>query len=214
MNNTPARELITGAEFARRVNADRSAITRAVQRGRIKYYRNTKRFDWKTQEREWYENTTQPVHTEAVIAEKKAGRNGNPAGPEWNHEDGEENDEENHEGNEDKTYTYWKSKREKEAYLKIRRENEEAQKELIPRRIINMVLFPFIRSIREAITSIPDRCGASLAADIRALMPDSVKVDQDTIIRTTHLALEQELRNILNEVAHAKNWYDEIPESD
>lgn len=195
-------DLVTQSEFARRMDVSRQVVSRAVKSGRIALHGQTSKLDWLTQEKAWYDNAFMQTRAEEQRKqrEKRAQGDGEP-------DESVSEDDEN-------SYSYWRAKREKEEFLKKRRENEEAQKILIPRHVINMVLFPFVRAVREAILSIPDRCGASIAADIRGLIPDTVHLDQDSMIRVTHMALESELRNILNEVSQVEHWDKEIPQSE
>jgi len=52
------RELVSQAEFARRVGVDRSQVSRAIKRGRIEYARGTKLIDYKKAKSLWEENRT------------------------------------------------------------------------------------------------------------------------------------------------------------
>lgn len=52
------RELISQAEFARRVEVNRSQVSRAIKRGRIEYARGTKLIDYEKAKSLWEENRT------------------------------------------------------------------------------------------------------------------------------------------------------------
>ena len=159
-------ELITRAEFAKRMNVSAPAITKAIKRGRIKVDEETNMIDFDTHKTA-FEGKAPAI--EGSLAD-------------------------------------WQLKKEMHNSGIAEMKEQIMRGELIERTLVNNVLFPKLRNIRDAIMSIPDRCVGSIVASITSSLPDGIHVDSQLISSSVHQAMSTEILQILQEVSDAETW--------
>lgn len=228
MSQAERERLMKKKEFAEYVGISPSNVTRGVNSGRILTWKDShpmefraklakaetddeKRaiqklgetmIDPKSQAKRWRDTSKRPDRTQAYI-KQSAEKNGTNIEFVNSGDARIVSDSENHD------IEYYRLQKEKAQARKIELHNAQVEGDLIPRAVVNSVLFPFIRSVRESIMSIPDRCAASIAASVRGVLPESFKMDQDSLQILVRSGLNEEIMTILLEVSRAEGWEDE-----
>ncbi len=228
MSKSAQTKLVSKSQFAKMLGINPSTITRALQKGRIQLYRDSHPSEYQARlamattdrEREAGERLgamIEPKSQEDAFYANSKRRDMTQHQAQLREEvpDGEVSKFANT-GNSrivrdvsGKSLDDYKLDKERESAERIRLQNEKAKGELIPKNVVNKVLFPFIRSIRENVMSIPDRCSALLAASVRGVLPEEVDVSQERLQNTIRNTLRKELPRILQEVTRAEDWEDE-----
>jgi hypothetical protein len=171
-------DLITMAEFARRVGVDHKAVLFAIRQGRIKKHSSGK-IDWGSQEREWHNN-------------RDSTKDHND--PHGKRQYSEVIDAD----------SYNNAKREKAIYeAKLKKlEYEERKRDLIPRQEIKDTLFEHGKLIRDSIMAIPERVAAGFASELKSEL--KIEADAKKIENLARKIWERESRAVLDELSREK----------
>lgn len=198
-------ELITQAEFARRVGVDRSQVTLAVKSGRIKKAKGTNLIDFDTESKKWESNRSDSLAGTgtANITRKSVPNIGRkrsvPSVTEVETLDidkpsyddmGDDNDDD------DSTLTAQKVRKLKADAERVELKLAQEKGDLISKDDVLNVYFTFLVAIKNSITAAPDRIVGEIQAALTAFKdePDMLNTRVYEILKAEHNAILDEVK--------------------
>lgn len=196
-------ELITQAEFARRVGVDRSQVTLAVKSGRIKKAKGTNLIDFDTESKKWESNRSDSLAGTgtANITRKSVPNIGRkrsvPSVTEVetldidkpSYDDMDDDDD-------DSTLTAQKVRKLKADAERVELKLAQEKGDLISKDDVLNVYFTFLVAIKNSITAAPDRIVGEIQAALTAFRdePDMLNTRVYEILKAEHNAILDEVR--------------------
>jgi hypothetical protein len=196
-------ELITQAEFARRVGVDRSQVTLAVKSGRIKKARGTNLIDFDTESKKWESNRSDSLAGTgtANITRKSVPNIGRkrsvPSVTEVetldidkpSYDDMDDDDD-------DSTLTAQKVRKLKADAERVELKLAQEKGDLISKDDVLNVYFTFLVAIKNSITAAPDRIVGEIQAALTAFRdePDMLNTRVYEILKAEHNAILDEVK--------------------
>ena len=197
-------ELITQAEFARRVGVDRSQVTLAVKSGRIKKAKGTNLIDFDTESKKWESNRSDSLAGTgtANITRKSVPNIGRKRSvpsvtevetldidkPSYDDMDDDNDDD-------DSTLTAQKVRKLKADAERVELKLAQEKGDLISKDDVLNVYFTFLVAIKNSITAAPDRIVGEIQAALTAF-----KDEPDMLNTRVYEILKAEHNTILDEV--------------
>ncbi|NCC89837.1 MAG: hypothetical protein EOM01_05745 [Spirochaetia bacterium] len=196
-------ELITQAEFARRVGVDRSQVTLAVKSGRIKKAKGTNLIDFDTESKKWESNRSDSLAGTgtANITRKSVPNIGRkrsvPSVTEVetldidkpSYDDMDDDDD-------DSTLTAQKVRKLKADAERVELKLAQEKGDLISKDDVLNVYFTFLVAIKNSITAAPDRIVGEIQAALTAFRdePDMLNTRVYEILKAEHNAILDEVK--------------------
>lgn len=196
-------ELITQAEFARRVGVNRSQVTLAVKSGRIKKARGTNLIDFDTESKKWESNRSDSLAGTgtANITRKSVPNIGRkrsvPSVTEVetldidkpSYDDMDDDDD-------DSTLTAQKVRKLKADAERVELKLAQEKGDLISKDDVLNVYFTFLVAIKNSITAAPDRIVGEIQAALTAFRdePDMLNTRVYEILKAEHNAILDEVK--------------------
>ena len=196
-------ELITQAEFARRMGVDRSQVTLAVKSGRIKKAKGTNLIDFGTESKKWESNRSDSLAGTgtANITRKSVPNIGRkrsvPSVTEVetldidkpSYDDMDDDDD-------DSTLTAQKVRKLKADAERVELKLAQEKGDLISKDDVLNVYFTFLVAIKNSITAAPDRIVGEIQAALTAFRdePDMLNTRVYEILKAEHNAILDEVK--------------------
>lgn len=198
-------ELITQAEFARRVGVDRSQVTLAVKSGRIKKAKGTNLIDFDTESKKWESNRSDSLAGTgtANITRKSVPNIGRKRSvpsvtevetldidkPSYDDMDDDNDDD-------DSTLTAQKVRKLKADAERVELKLAQEKGDLISKDDVLNVYFTFLVAIKNSITAAPDRIVGEIQAALTAFKdePDMLNTRVYEILKAEHNAILDEVK--------------------
>lgn len=198
-------ELITQAEFARRVGVDRSQVTLAVKSGRIKKAKGTNLIDFDTESKKWESNRSDSLAGTgtANITRKSVPNIGRKRSvpsvtevetldidkPSYDDMDDDNDDD-------DSTLTAQKVRKLKADAERVELKLAQEKGDLISKDDVLNVYFTFLVAIKNSITAAPDRIVGEIQAALTAFKdePDMLNTRVYEILKVEHNAILDEVK--------------------
>jgi len=226
------KELITQAEFARRMGINRSQVTRGVQRGRIELDKKTGMINFLTEKERWEENRSDSLSGSGTANNKKTSlEKGLPPVPEIPPVDEVENldvEEElskkidaqkpDDEGKIPKkntiAYQDWRERKAKADRLEAKLKVELGL--LIPKNEVIAVILATLGGLKNGVKALPNRTALDIWGIVKAwcinngiTINDDASADLQTEIKNT---IEKETNSILTDIQAHKEELDKEAE--
>ncbi len=198
-------ELITQAEFARRVGVDRSQVTLAVKSGRIKKAKGTNLIDFDTESKKWESNRSDSLAGTgtANITRKSVPNIGRKRSvpsvtevetldidkPSYDDMDDDNDDD-------DSTLTAQKVRKLKADAERVELKLAQEKGDLISKDDVLNVYFTFLVAIKNSITAAPDRIVGEIQAALTAFRdePDMLNTRVYEILKAEHNSILDEVK--------------------
>jgi len=227
------KELITQAEFARRMGINRSQVTRGVQRGRIELDKKTGMINFLTEKERWEENRSDSLSGNGTANNKKTSlEKGLPPVPEIPPVDEVENldveeelskkiDAQKPEDDEGKipkkntiAYQDWRERKAKADRLEAKLKVELGL--LIPKNEVIAVILATLGGLKNGVKALPNRTALDIWGIVKAwcinngiTINDDASADLQTEIKNT---IEKETNSILTDIQAHKEELDKEAE--
>ncbi|MFA6845181.1 MAG: hypothetical protein WCR02_05600 [Sphaerochaetaceae bacterium] len=227
------KELITQAEFARRMGINRSQVTRGVQRGRIELDKKTGMINFLTEKERWEENRSDSLSGSGTANNKKTSlEKGLPPVPEIPPVDEVENldveeelskkiDAQKPEDDEGKipkkntiAYQDWRERKAKADRLEAKLKVELGL--LIPKNEVIAVILATLGGLKNGVKALPNRTALDIWGIVKAwcinngiTINDDASADLQTEIKNT---IEKETNSILTDIQAHKEELDKEAE--
>jgi hypothetical protein len=210
------KEIISQAEFARRIGVNKCQVTRALQRGRITLDKKTKKIDYKKAKAEWNQNRTDSLATKGTANNAKPkipklpkvsdiiypiGIPTTPGFEDINDDSSENKDDDSTEiGKPPKRNTIaWQDYRIKKAKASQEESKEKIYRgELIPKKDMIGVITSTLNAIKRGVLALPSRTSLDILGIVKGLVLDKgIKFNEGEWAE-----LQTEIKNVMETETH------------
>jgi predicted XRE-type DNA-binding protein len=212
------RELVTQAEFARRIGVNKSQVSLAMRSGRLKFARGTKLLDWDKSKVAWELNRSDTLAGtgRANTPDKKISAIGNLR-PVKNVKDvdsldidhPQNDDDEDDTDTKDDTLTFQKTRKTKADAERVELRLAQEKGELIAKEDVLGVYYTILVTLKNSILATPDRIVGEVQAVIEEWKdnPAMLKTKVYEVLKVEHTRI---LSDIADKIAEAGTEADKI----